>query len=201
MNEPVAIETSFGAGDWGFGSAPYWQALKDWMQPVVDTIRTAGADNVIWVPTLGWQGEALGWAQYPITGSDVGIAVHYYPGYGGGVHDDAAAVQSLWDSNYKPAADIWPMIITEMMWYPNAPGGYDDLFNGTTAGFGNAVKGAIDGQGNVSFLVGFLADHLVDLTTTPPASCDLGSHEGSQAYFDWLPGYVAAAPTGHPYLP
>jgi hypothetical protein len=194
MNEPVAIETSFGANDWGFGSAPYWQALRNWMQPVVDAIRNTGADNVIWVPTLGWQGEPHGWAQYPISGDNVGIAAHFYPGYGG-VHDDATAVQNLWNSNYKPAADLKPMIITEMMWYPNAPGGYDDLFNGATAGFGNAVKSAIDNQGNVSFLVGFLADHLVNLVTTPPASCTLGTHEGSQAYFEWLPTYTSAAPT------
>jgi MYXO-CTERM domain-containing protein len=195
MNEPVAIETSFGANDWGFGSARFWQALKNWMQPVVDTIRNTGADNVIWVPTLGWQGEPHGWAQYPISGDNVGIAAHFYPGYGGGVHDDATKVQNLWNSNYKPAADLKPMIITEMMWYPNSPGGYDDLFAGATAGFGNAIKKAIDDQGNVSFLVGFLADHLVDLRTTPPDGCTLGSHEGSQAYFDWLPGYVSAAPT------
>jgi hypothetical protein len=194
MNEPVAIETSFGANDWGFGSAPYWQALRSWMQPVVDAVRNTGADNVIWLPTLGWQGEAHGWAQYPISGDNIGIAAHFYPGYGG-VHDNATAVQNLWNSNYKPAADLKPMIITEMMWYPNAPGGYDDLFSGATAGFGNAVKKAIDDQGNVSFLVGFLADHLVNLVTTPPESCTLGSHEGSQAYFDWLPTYTSAAPT------
>lgn len=199
MNEPVAIETSFGANDWGFGSAPFWQALKNWMQPVVDTVRNTGADNVIWLPTLGWQGEPMGWAEYPISGSNIGVAAHYYPAYGG-VHDDATAVQNLWNSNYKPAADLWPMMITEMMWIPNPPGGYDDLFNGTTAGFGNAVKNAIDNQGNVSFLVGFLADHLVDLRTTPPAGCTLGSHEGSQAYFEWLPTYTSAAPTGHPFL-
>jgi hypothetical protein len=201
MNEPVAIETSFGADDWGFGSSPYWEALQKWMQPVVDTIRGTGADNVIWVPTLGWQGEAHGWVQYPIEGSDVGIATHLYPAYGNGVHDDPVAVQNLWDSNYKPAADRWPMIITEMMWFPNPPGGYDDLFSGTTLGFGNAARSAIDGQGNVSFLVGFLADHLVDLVTTPPDACDLGSHEGSQAYFEWLPEYTWAAPTGHRLLP
>jgi hypothetical protein len=200
MNEPVAIETRFGAGDWGFGRAPFWQALTSWMQPVVDTIRRTGADNVIWVPTLGWQGEPHGWAQYPISGDNVGIAAHLYPAYGNGVHDDAARVQGLWDANYKPAADLKPMLITEMMWIPNAPGGYDDLFNGTTAGFGNAVKRAIDAQGNVSFLVGFLADHLVNLVTTPPADCTLGSHEGSQAYFEWLPTYTSAAPTGHRFL-
>jgi hypothetical protein len=201
MNEPVAIETSFGAGDWGFGRAPYWQALRSWMQPVVDTIRGTGADNVIWLPTLGWQGEPHGWAQFPIPGENIGIAAHLYPAYGNGVHNDPVAVQNLWNSSYKPAADLLPMIITEMMWIPNPPGGYDDLFNGTTAGFGNAVKNAIDNQGNVSFLVGFLADHLVNLVTTPPEDCTLGSHEGSQAYFEWLPGYRSAAPTGHRFLP
>lgn len=196
MNEPVAIETRFGANDWGFGSAPYWQALTNWMQPVVSAIRDTGADNVIWVPTLGWQGEPHGWARYPISGANIGIAAHLYPAYGG-VHNDAAALQRLWNSNYKPAADLKPMMITEMMWIPNPPGGYDDLFNGTTAGFGNAAKKAIDDQGNVSFLVGFLADHLVNLVTTSPASCSLGSHEGSQAYFEWLPTYTWAAPTGN----
>jgi hypothetical protein len=201
MNEPVAIETSFGASDWGFGSAPYWEALRDWMQPVVDAVRDTGADNVVWVPTLGWQGEPHGWAQFPISGDNVGIAAHLYPAYGNGVHNDAAAVQNLWNSNYKPAADIKPMLITEMMWIPNPPGGYDDLFNGTTAGFGNAARSAIDNQGNVSYLVGFLADHLVDLTMSSPADCTLGSHEGSQAYFEWLPSYAAAAPTGHRLLP
>jgi hypothetical protein len=201
MNEPVAIETSFGANDWGFGSAPYWEALRSWIQPVVDAVRDTGADNVIWVPTLGWQGEPQGWAMFPISGEDVGVAAHLYPAYGNGVHDDAAKVQGLWDASYKPAADIKPMLITEMMWIPNPPGGYDDLFNGTTAGFGNAVKSAIDTQGNVSYLVGFLADHLVDLTQSSPEDCTLGPHEGSQAYFDWLPSYIADAPTGHRYVP
>lgn len=201
MNEPVAIETSFGAGDWGFGRAAYWEALQRWMQPVVDAVRNTGAENVIWLPTLGWQGEPHGWAQFPISGDNIGIASHLYPAYGGGVHNDAAAMQRLWSSNYKPAADIKPMLITEMMWIPNPPGGYDDLFNGTTEGFGNAARSAIDGQGNVSYLVGFIGDHLVDLTMSEPADCTLGSHEGTQAYFEWLPSYRADAPTGHRFSP
>ena len=193
MNEPVQIESSPGNGNWGMGSATYYKAFRDWTQPIINVIRNTGANNVIWVPTLGWQGEPNGWAQFPFSGSNIGVAAHYYPAYGG-VHDNATAVQNLWNSNYKPAADKWPMIITEMMWYPNAPGGYDDLFNGTTAGFGNAVKKAMDNQGNVSYLVGFLGDHLVDLTTSSPENCRLGPHEGSQSYFGWLPTYAWAAP-------
>jgi hypothetical protein len=81
------------------------------------------------------------------------------------------------------------------MWFPGGTG-YDDLFRGTTAGFGNALKNAIDNQGNVSFLVGFIGDCLVDLATSTPANCTLGSHQGTQAYFDWLPTYQSSAPGG-----
>ena len=165
------------------------------MQPIVNAIRNTGADNVIWVPSLGWQGESQGFAQYPISGSNVGYAAHLYPGYGS-VHDNVTAVQNLWNSNYKPAADLKPMLITEMMWFPNAPGGYDDLFNGTTAGFGNAVKSAIENQGNVSYLVGFLGDNLYNLVTSTPANCTLGSGQGVQASFGWWITYTWAAPTG-----
>ena len=193
MNEPVQIESSPGNGNWGSGSAPYFQAFRDWIQPIINDVRNTGANNVIWVPTLGWQGEPHGWAQYPFTGSNIGVAAHYYPAYGG-VHDDPVAVQNLWNSNYKPAADLWPMMITECYWFPGGTG-YDNLFNGTTAGFGNALKNAMDNQGNVSFLIGFLADHLVDLANSIPANCTLGSRPGTQAYFSWLPTYTWAAPT------
>jgi len=193
-NEPVSIETGFGANNWGFGSAPYWQALRNFMQPVVNAIRNTGADNVVWVPSLGWQGESQGFAQYPVTGTNVAYAAHLYPAYGG-VHNNQTAVQNLWNSNYKPAADAKPMLITEMMWFPNAPGGYDDLFNGTTAGFGNAAKAAIDNQGNVSYLIGFLNDNLVNLATQTPANSTLGTAEGAPAAFAWWPTYTWAAPT------
>lgn len=192
MNEPVEIETSFGANDWGHGQPRYWRAFRDWMQPVIDVIRNVGANNVIWVPTLGWQGEPQGWAQYPFSGSNIGVAAHFYPAYGG-VHDNTWAVQNLWNNSYKPAADRWPMIITEMMWFPGGTG-YDNLFNATTAGFGNAVRQAMANQGNVSYLVGFLSDLLVDLRQTIPKDCKLGTHEGAQSYFTWLPEYTWAAP-------
>ncbi len=193
MNEPVQVESSPGNGNWGSGWGTYFEAFRDWTQPIIDTIRNTGSNNIIWVPTLGWQGEPHGWTQYPFSGTNIGVAAHFYPAYGG-VHNDASAVQNLWNSNYKKAADRWPMIITEMMWFPNKPGGYDDLFNGTTAGFGNAIKEAMDNQGNVSYLIGFIGDHLANLTTMRPSDCPLGSHEGTQSYFEWLPTYKWAAP-------
>jgi endoglucanase len=194
QNEPVQIETSFGANNWGSGSGPYFQAFRNYTQPIINAIRNTGADNVIWVSSLGWQGEPHGWAQYPFTGSNIGVACHFYPAYGG-VYNSATAMQNLWNSNYKPASDRWPLMITECMWYPGGTG-YEDLFNGTTAGFGNNLKSRIDSAGNVQFVVGFLGDHLVNLANSTPANCGLGTKEGTQAYFSWLPGYACAAPTG-----
>jgi hypothetical protein len=180
MNEPVAIESYPGNGDWGFGSSTYWRALRDWMQPVINDIRNTGANNVIWVPTLGWQGEPQGWVEYPFSGSDVGIAAHYYPAYGG-CGDNASCHNSLWNNNYKPATDRWPMIITENFWFPEDNG----LCHGSTAIYGNTLKANIDAAGNVSYMIGFLGDLLDDLNNALPVNCNLSSKEGAQAAFEW----------------
>lgn len=199
MNEPVDIESSPGNGDWGNHQDKYFSAFTKWIQPVIDTIRSTGSNNVIWVPTLEWQGSPYQWDLYPFSGTNIGVACHYYPAYGG-VFDDPARVQSLWDRQYKPAADRWPMIITELFWtpYPNDPG---NLVNGRTNGFGNAIKKAMDNQGNVSYIVGFIGDLLESLNDSRPGDCKLAAREGAQSYFQWLPGYIANAPDdGTPQL-
>jgi len=192
-NEPIAIETKFGANDWRSGSDAQWAALAAFMQPIADAIREQGADNVIWIPGLGWQGEYQGFASHPIHGKNIGYAAHVYPAYGG-AHDDPAKVSKTWASNYKPCADMAPMIITEMMWTPNAGKGYEDLWNAHTAGFGNAIKAAMDTQGNVSYVVGMTGDVLGNLKSGF-AEATLGSAEGVQAAFAWWPAYQATAPT------
>jgi hypothetical protein len=186
-NEPIAIESSFGSNDWRSGNDASERAITNFMQPVVDAIRATGAENVVWVPGLGWQGEAAGWAKYPIRGRNVGYAVHFYPAYGG-VKDDPAAVRRLWESNYKPAADVAPMIITEMFWNPNKGVGYEGLWNAHTAGFGNAVKGCIDDQGNVSFVVGMVGDLFANLKDGL-AKATPSMTEGARAVRDWFPKY------------
>ncbi|MBN1181494.1 MAG: carbohydrate-binding protein, partial [Bacteroidales bacterium] len=192
MNEPVDIESSPGNGDWGNHQNKYFSAFTKWIQPVIDTIRSTGSNNIIWVPTLEWQGSPYQWDLYPFSGTNIGVACHYYPAYGG-VFDDPVRVQSLWDRQYKPAADRWPMIITEMFWtpFPNDPG---NLVNGHTEGFGNAIKKAMDNQGNVSYMVGFIGDLLESLNDSRPADCNLAPREGAQSYFQWLPSYVPFGP-------
>jgi hypothetical protein len=192
MNEPVDVESVPGNGDWGNHQDKYYSAFTNWMQPVIDDIRNTGANNIIWVPTLEWQGTPMQWVKYPFKGSNIGVACHYYPTYGG-VSNNHAAVQNLWDVQYKPAADRWPMMITEMFWtpYPNEP---TNLVNGTTTGFGTAVKKAIDNQGNVSYIVGFIGDLIEDMGKNRPNECHLSPREGSQSYFEWLPTYTKFGP-------
>jgi len=194
-NEPIRIETSFGANNWGSGNDAYWAALTNFMQPIVNAIRGQNADNVILIPGLGYQGEYQGFPNHPLTGGNIGYAAHFYPGYGG-VHDNQTAVTNLWNANYKPAANQLPMFITEMYWSPNNGQGYQDLFNASTAGFGNAIKSCIDNQGNVSYLVGMIADDLGNLNAGL-SNTTLGSGQGAQAAFAWWPAYTWAAP-GNP---
>lgn len=198
-NEPITIETSFGANNWGSGSDAYWAALTNFMQPIVNAIRNQNADNIILIPGLGYQGEYQGFPSHPLIGGNIGYAAHVYPAYGN-VHDNATAVANLWNRNYKPAADQLPMVITEMMWFPNNGVGYQDLFNGSTAGFGNAIKSSIDNQGNVSYLIGMVGDLFANLNNGL-ANTTLSTQQGTQAAFSWWTTYTWAAPkttTGGP---
>lgn len=192
MNEPVDVESSPGNGDWGNHRDVYFSAFRDWIQPIIDDIRNTGSDHLIWVPTLEWQGSPYQWDLYPFSGTNIGIAAHFYPAYGG-VFDNATALQALWFRQYKPAADRWPMLITEMFWTP-MPNDPRNLVNGRTNGFGNAIKGAMDNQGNVSYIVGFLSDLIENINECRPHDCELSLKEGSQAYFDWQPSFVQSAP-------
>lgn len=189
-NEPICIESKFGANDWSIGDRE--KQIADFMQPIVDAIRAQGADNVIWIPGLGWQGTYSNFAKYPVNGINIGYAAHVYPGYGG-AHDDAAKVEKLWNDNYKACADKYPMIITEMMWSPNDGQGYKDLFNASTKGFGNAIKSCLDKQGNVSYMCGMTGDFFSNLEQGLDKAT-MGTNDAVTAAFDWYPSYSSVAP-------
>ncbi len=180
MNEPVDIESSPGNGDWGKGEAKYFSAFRDWIQPVINDIRDTGANNVIWVSTLEWQGSPQQHAQFPFTCTNCGVAAHYYPAYGG-CYDNVDCHNRLWNRNYKPATDKWPMIITENFWFPEDNG----LSSGSTAGYGNTLKANMEKEGNVSYMIGFIGDLLDNINNSRPQDANLSSKQGSQAAFEW----------------
>ncbi|NMA67512.1 MAG: carbohydrate-binding protein [Clostridiaceae bacterium] len=199
MNEPVMIESEPGNGEYGMAEPIYFERFTKWLQPIIDVVRDTGANNVIWVPTLEWQGSPHQWLDYPFTGENIGVAVHYYPAYGG-VFDIPRKVLDLWGRQYRQVAKRWPMIITEMFWTP-MPDDPRNLVNGTTEGFGNSIKQIIDDEGNVSFMIGFIGDLLDDLDESRPSEADLSEREGAQAYFDWMPELAETSIRSYGYRP
>jgi endoglucanase len=193
-NEPVQAQAA--DGSWGTEGQQFSDALVEWLQPMVDAIRANGADNIIWIPGLGYQGHYEGFAHKTVTGADIGYAIHIYPGYICSTYnffksrDNPQWVNDVWQSQYKPIADQAPVNITEVWWcrwleedIKRDPQRYGDLFDGVTGddqwGFGTALKNAAEKQGNVSWCF-HMTEHL--LGKGPRAS--EGDPQGELNYAD-----------------
>jgi len=192
-NEPVDILGS--DGTYGAGSQGHFDKLKTFFQAVVDTIRSS-ADNILWVPGLGFQSLYSGYAVNPIEGENIGYAVHVYPGWfnsGQGY----ANFQSGWNNQVKPVADFAPIIVTEMDWAPakyNASWGKDITGVAGGVGFGANFKKITDDSGNVSWLIFTGPDLLAKFTGVPlvaggdstfwndPQACPWPTHQWYQDY-------------------
>lgn len=165
VNEPVL---SYANGKWGGHPSQsdfiaHWKALNDFQNSMISTIRSKGADNVIWAAGLGWDQYYQLCASHPLTDplNNIGYSVHWYPGYG--AKDDYTTLQQQWDTNIKPCADSYPINITETTWFKTLPGdsSYWELFNGSNEGFGKNTKAIFTAAGNVSIAVhmnGFLLE-------------------------------------------
>ncbi len=151
-NEPITIKSI--NGDFGSNTQPHFDALKLFFQPMVDLIRDNGANNIIWVPGSGYQSHYKGYANNPIEGSNIGYAVHIYPGYWGQDNNNPDTFKSNWNENIKPVADMAPIAITEIDWGPEqygvwGKGGITGVAGGW--GFGANFKMLADESGNVSW--------------------------------------------------
>ncbi len=176
-NEPIRILGP--NGDYGTSSQGHFDNLKTYFQSMVDVIRANGADNILWIPGLGWQSKYRGFAVNPIEGDNIGYAVHIYPGWFGSVSGDNTSIMNgyadfkrEWDAEIKPVADFAPIVITEMDW---ADEKYDASWGkGKTGvaggeGFGANFKKIMDETGNVSWLIFTEPHHMAKFKDTPPA--------------------------------
>ncbi|MCF0191032.1 MAG: cellulase family glycosylhydrolase [Marinilabiliaceae bacterium] len=163
-NEPVSIMGS--DGSMGASNQGHFDQLKIYFQKVVDAIRATGAENILWVPGLGYQGLYWGFANNPIEGKNIGYAVHCYPGWmgsdgengDGGISDNGgyASFQNGWNQQVQPIADLAPVMVTEMDWMPqkyNASWGKALTGTAGGAGFGANFKYITDQCGNVSWMI------------------------------------------------
>ncbi len=167
-NEPIRILGP--DGTYGSGTQGHFDNLKIYFQDIVDSIRVS-ADNILWIPGLGYQSQYSGFAVNPIEGEDIGYAVHVYPGWfnsGQGYEP----FQRGWDEQVKPVADFAPIIITEMDWAPekyDASWGTDITGTAGGEGFGANFKLITDKSENVSWLLFTEPHFLADFTGISPA--------------------------------
>lgn len=164
-NEPINILGT--DGTYGSNGQVYFNNAKKFFQSIVDKIRS-NSSNIIWVPGLAYQSSFSGYVSNPVEGTNIGYAVHVYPGwYGSDAEEPSAELggvtgggyesfQRSWDAQVKPIADIAPVMVTEMDW---APAKYDSSWGKSItgavgeAGFGANFKYIADNTGNVSWLL------------------------------------------------
>lgn len=158
-NEPVSLVDANGQDT--------EKALHDFFQPVVDKMRANGYEGVIWVPGTGWQANYRNYAKQPITGANIGYAVHNYVGwYGGSDRTFSAADKEAYAEEFRASCPIMgtnPIVITEVDWSPEKEGtghynehgdwvlsNYGTWATGSTSKWGSAYKYMLDKFENVS---------------------------------------------------
>ena len=206
-NEPVSVKNASGNDD--------KKALHDFFQPIVDKIRSNGFTGIIWIPGSGWQASYADYKTYPITGDNIGYAVHDYDGWYGcadknlNASDVPAATQRKITQfhNQVPVVDTNPVIITEIDWSPYKPGtdhvnehgetvlsNYGTWATGRTSVWGTITKGVHDHYGNISMTLSGTAclidiDKLLADGSVVPAFDGLEEACG-KACMDWYAEYA-----------
>jgi endoglucanase len=171
-NEPIKIKLADGSV--GANTQAHFDQLKLFFQPIVNMIRTNGANNILWIPGSGWQSQYKGYAVNRIEGTNIGYAVHIYPGYWGRDNNDPMVFRANWNENIKPVADFAPIAVTEIDWAPEQYAVWGK--GGVTGkpgqkGFGANFKVLADESGNVSWNL-----------LSPENLIDKGSLNGGIAY-------------------
>lgn len=154
-NEPVRIVRPD-------GSAAGAGEMTAYIQPVVDAVRRH-CRNIVLVPGLGYQSAYADFVTHPVVGENLGYAVHCYPGWYNGAHDQSTEVvvdyerfREGWRKQVGAIANIAPVVVTEMDWAPvkyNASWGKSTTGVPGGTGFGANFKRIADEEGNVSWLI------------------------------------------------
>lgn len=156
-NEPIDVKLANGQSS--------ERALHDFFQPIVDKIRANGFKGIILVPGTGYQSNYRDYIKYPITGDNIGYAVHNYAGWydNSDEHCDVNnAIKKFGES--VPILRTNPIVITEVDWSPKNSsniknynemgqpvyGNYGTWATASTSKWGKAYKAILDYYGNIS---------------------------------------------------
>lgn len=166
-NEPRGVKLANGSSS--------EKALHDFFQPIVDKIRENGFKGIIWVPGTGYQSWYTDYAKYPITGENIGYAVHDYAGWYGcsdTSYDTNNAIKQF--GNQVPVVKTNPIVITEVDWSPQNSnniknynemgqpvyGNYGTWATASTSKWGKAYKAILDYYGNISMTLTGTGDYI-----------------------------------------
>ncbi|WP_270539372.1 cellulase family glycosylhydrolase [Bacteroides zhangwenhongii] len=214
-NEPVNIVGTDGVT--GASTDSQFEALKLFLQPIVDVIRENGCNNVLWLPGLGYQSLYGGCAKYKVEGSNIGYAVHCYCGwYGSDAEADSGegigtstgggykTFQQGWDNQVKPISDIAPIMVTEMDWALskyNSSWGKGITGTAGAEGFGANFKYITDNSGNVSWLLFTGQELLMQFKDEPGVEGEYTFLNDPEAcpwpIFHWFEEYAAGDAVDH----
>ena len=124
FNEP--INNTFGS------DAANWASVKTDMQNWINIVRTYAPNNIILVGGPNWSQEIGPAASNPLTGSNIVIVSHIYPGHW--------RSPSWYQNHITTCAAVYPIMMTE--WGFSQSGSPDpaDLLNGTIAGYGQPLS-------------------------------------------------------------
>ncbi len=170
QNEPTRIRAADGSESEA--------ALHDFMQPLIDVIRRQGFKGVILAPGLGYQSWYEPYIRHPLRDSNLGYAVHVYPGWYGQSDDNCDAGRFI--ANFLrqvPVVKTAPVVVTECDWSPPRPGAsrknefgqevkanYGTWATASTSKWGAAYKGTLEYFGNISSLLGDASTYMdIDL--------------------------------------
>jgi len=166
-NEPINVKLANGQSS--------EKALHDFFQPIVDKIRENGFKGVIWVPGTGYQSNYRDYIKYPITGDNIGYAVHNYAGWydNSDEHCDVNnAIKKFGEA--VPVLRTNPIVITEVDWSPKNSsniekynemgqpvyGNYGTWATASTSKWGKAYRAILDYYGNISMTLTGTADYI-----------------------------------------
>lgn len=195
LNEPTVIFDKSGKEN--------ASALADYMQPMIDTIRSCGFDGIIWSSGLAFQTHFRDYLKCPVEDDNLGYAVHIYPGWFCQNDGNADGERMLSAFNYDvPVIYDAPVVITEVDWSPEKEGeGRIDEFGnwipsnwgswgtGSTSKWGKAFKYMLECNKNISVAIGAadeyfdISQYLKDGTVKP--WFDGNPECSAQAAFDW----------------
>lgn len=146
------------------------EAVRDYMQPLVELIRECGFTGPVIVPGWGYQSRFECLPNNPVRDplKNMGYAVHVYPGWYN-QRDETADAERFIANFLKqvPVVMDYPCVVTEVDWSPIKPGkGKTNEFGefvpanwgswgtGSTSLWGNAYFAVLEKFGNISTICG-----------------------------------------------